>query len=60
MRSCRTTDIRLPDSKRGQAMVEYVFVAVMLIATVAIMAILLYTFKEHSGRVIGLVASEYP
>jgi len=47
-------------SKLGQATVEYVVTAGMLIATVSIMAVLLYTFKEHSNRVLDLVASEYP
>jgi hypothetical protein len=32
----------------------------MLTATMAIMAIFLYTFRENSGRVLDLVASEYP
>lgn len=48
------------NSRHGQAMIEYVIVAVMLTATMAIMAIFLYTFRENSGRVLDLVASEYP
>ncbi len=47
-------------NKSGQAMIEYVVLAVMVITTVSIMAILLYTFKEHGGRVLDLAASEYP
>ncbi len=47
-------------NKRGQAMIEYVVLAVFVIATVSIMAILLYTFKEQGGRVLDLAASEYP
>ena len=46
--------------KRGQAMIEYVVVATMLIATVSLLAIFLYTYKEQSGRVLDLAASEYP
>ncbi len=46
--------------KSGQAMIEYVVLAVMVITTVSIMAILLYTFKEQGGRVLDLAASEYP
>ena len=44
----------------GQAMVEYMVTAVMLIATVAILSVFLYTFKETGGRVLDLVAYEYP
>jgi len=41
-------------------MIEYVVTTGMLIAAVAIFAVFLYTFKEHGGRVLDLVASEYP
>ncbi len=47
-------------SRRGQAMVEYVIVAAMLTATIAIMAVFLYSFREDSGRVLDLVSSEFP
>ncbi len=47
-------------SKHGQAMIEYVVTAGMLIATISILAVFLYAFKEHSNRVIDLVSSEYP
>jgi Flp pilus assembly pilin Flp len=46
--------------KSGQAMIEYVVLAVFVILTVSIMAVLLYTFKEQGGRVLDLAASEYP
>lgn len=52
-----------PDSRqasRGQSMIEYVIVAGVLLSTLAIMAVFLYTFREHSGRALDLVASEYP
>lgn len=50
-----------PGSDRGgQAMIEYVIIAAMLISAVAVAAVLLYTFREHGGRVLDLVASEYP
>ncbi len=48
------------NSRHGQAMIEYMIVAVMLTATMAIMAVFLYTFRESSGRVLDLVSSEYP
>jgi len=41
-------------------MVEYMLVAAMLMATVAIFAVFLYAFKEHSGRVLDLIALDYP
>ena len=47
-------------ARDGQAMTEYVLTAGVLLATVAILALFLYTFKEHSGRVLELAASEYP
>lgn len=41
-------------------MIEYVVIAAIIVATVTIVAIFLYTFKEHGGRVLDLAASEYP
>ncbi len=41
-------------------MIEYLVVTAMLLSIVAILAVFLYTFKEHSGRVLDLAASEYP
>jgi hypothetical protein len=51
---------RSASSKRGQAMVEYVIMAGMMVAMVSIMAVLLYALKEHNVRVLDLVSSEYP
>jgi hypothetical protein len=44
----------------GQVMLEYAIVSGMLLAAVAILAVFLYTFREQAGRVLDLVASEYP
>jgi hypothetical protein len=52
--------VRLARSRRGQAMIEYVVTAGLLIATISIFAVFLYAFKEYNGRVIDLVSSEYP
>jgi hypothetical protein len=41
-------------------MIEYLLIAAVVITTVAILALLLYAFREQSGRVIDLVASDYP
>jgi Flp pilus assembly protein TadG len=46
--------------RRGQAMIEHMIVAVMLLALVAVFALLLYALRQQSGRVLELVASEYP
>lgn len=41
-------------------MLEYLMVAGVLLACVSILAIFLYTFKEHGGRILDLAASEFP
>lgn len=41
-------------------MIEYVIVAVILMALVAVTALLLYTLRGQSARVLDLVSSEYP
>lgn len=53
-----TTDPKF--RKRGQAMTEYMVMAGMMVAMVAILALLLYVFKEYGGRVLNLVSSEFP
>ena len=47
-------------ARSGQAATEYVVVAGMILASVMILGLLLYTFKEYGGRILNLVASEYP
>jgi hypothetical protein len=41
-------------------MIEYMALAVMLVITASIMAVFLYAFRENSGRILDLAASEYP
>lgn len=53
-------NVEVPHRKAGQAMTEYLIVAATLVLAVAILAVFLYTLKEHGGRVFDLVASEYP
>ena len=55
----RATGRRFGD-RDGQAMTEYVLTAGILLASVVVLAVFLYTFKEYSGRVLELAASEYP
>jgi hypothetical protein len=58
----RKMAVHIPPANRrsGQAMIEYVIVAAMLMSTIAILAVFLYSFREFGGRVLDLVASEYP
>jgi hypothetical protein len=44
----------------GQAMIEYMILAVLLIVAGSILAIFLYAFRENGGRVLDMAASEYP
>ena len=41
-------------------MIEYTVVAGILLATLTVMALFLYVFKEHGDRVLKLAASDYP
>jgi len=41
-------------------MVEYLFTAAILTLAIVVFAVFLYTFREHGGRVLDLVASDYP
>jgi hypothetical protein len=47
-------------SKAGQAVMEYVIGTGMLLAVVVMLALFLYVFKEYGGRILELLASEYP
>jgi hypothetical protein len=46
--------------RSGQAMVEYVVVAGILLASTAIMTLFLSVFRDYGTRVLNLVGSEYP
>lgn len=46
--------------KAGQIATEFVVTAGLVLAMVGIVALLLYTFKEYGGRILNLLASEYP
>ena len=47
-------------SSSGQAMVEYVVIAGLLMASLGILSLFSATFKEYNGRILALVSSEYP
>ena len=60
MRSSKDRGVTAGRHRNGQAALEYLVVAAMLIGAVAIMAVLLYTFRENGGRVLELVGSDCP
>jgi len=41
-------------------MAEYVIIAGLLMAALALLTIFLVTFKEYGSRILALVSSEYP
>lgn len=46
--------------RSGQAMTEFVVVAASLLLLLTMLALFLYTYREYGGRVLNLVASEFP
>lgn len=46
--------------RSGQAAIEYLVVAGVLLATVVLISVFLYSFREQSDRVLNIAASEYP
>ncbi len=46
--------------RRGQTLTEYAVAMGVLMGVIAMAALFLYTFKEYGGRILDLVASEYP
>ena len=54
MKKLRTRD------RSGQAMVEYAIMIGIFLAVVVMMAIFQQALGQYEGRVLNLVASEYP
>lgn len=46
--------------KKGQTMVEYMIITVMLVFSLSVMAVFLFTFREFGSRVLDLVAADFP
>ena len=44
----------------GQALVEYVVATGLLFGLLLMLTLFLYAFKEFGGRVLDLIAFEYP
>ena len=47
-------------ARSGQAMLEYLCIAAMVIVAMTVMGVLLYALREHGGRVLDLMSYEYP
>jgi hypothetical protein len=48
------------DNKGGQAMVEYLVMTGIFLASLAILALFLVTFREYGYRILEMVGSDYP
>lgn len=46
--------------RAGQALTEFVVMAGVLVMVLGMLALFLYTFRAYGGRVLDLVASEFP
>ncbi len=46
--------------RSGQAAVEYILAAGVLVTCVGVLAVLLYALRQHAGRVLLLIGSDYP
>lgn len=46
--------------RAGQALVEYMIISAILLMMMTIMAVFLFAFREHAGRVLDLIAYGYP
>ncbi len=44
----------------GQALLEYVVATGVFLAATAILALLVYAFKEQGGRMLELIAADFP
>jgi hypothetical protein len=49
-----------PTRRDGQAMLEYLVIAGMLLASLAVLTLFLVTFKEYGYRILDMVSSDYP
>jgi len=59
-KALRLRSFGVAQDRSGQAMVEYVVVAGILLASTAIMTLFLSVFRDYGTRVLNLVGSEYP
>jgi hypothetical protein len=52
--------VRRERRNRGQAMIEYIIVFVVLFATIVSLAVFMYALRQQSNRTLDLVAADYP
>ncbi len=50
----------LTTGRKGQVMLEYLIVFVMLLGVATALSAFLYTVRQQSNRTLDLVASDYP
>ena len=46
--------------KSGQTMIEYIVVTCLFLGLMVVMGVFVYALRQHSDRVLDLVASDYP
>jgi len=46
--------------KRGQTLLETVMILSVTLGLIVTLGFFMYVFKEHGGRILDLVSSEYP
>jgi uncharacterized protein (UPF0333 family) len=51
---------KFQNSKSGQSMLEYLMVLAMTLGVMVTLGFFVYVFKEHGGRILDLVSSNYP
>jgi uncharacterized protein (UPF0333 family) len=51
---------RIFGSNHGQAAMEFLLVTAIVVALTVILSVVLFTVREQGGRVLDLVASEFP
>jgi hypothetical protein len=52
--------IQISHRKRGQTLLETVMILAVTLGLVVTLGFFMYVFKEHGGRILDLVSSEYP
>lgn len=48
------------NSKKGQAMLEYIMVLAMTLGVLVTLGFFIFVFKEYGGRILDLVSSDFP
>ncbi len=51
---------RVRVDRSGQTMIEYIIVTVLFLGLMVTLGVFVYALRQHSDRVLDLVASDYP